>query len=175
MRASRQSTLSLLGITGLCLAAALSGYWLSTRFADPASEAPAIVGFALPDIDGRRHTPVEWRGKVVLLNFWATWGAPCRDEIPLLLAMQTHYAPRGLQVIGIALDDPDAVRRYGDELGINYPSLVAPDTGPALIARFGGRGVLPFSVFLDRAGDVRETHHGEFSSALLEAAIQAAL
>ncbi|MGD8429861.1 MAG: TlpA disulfide reductase family protein, partial [Ectothiorhodospiraceae bacterium] len=77
--------------------------------------------FALPDMNGERHSIAEWDGRVIVLNFWATWCAPCREEMPLLVDLQDKYGDQGLQIVGVALDRPDAVKAFADKMGLNYP------------------------------------------------------
>lgn len=117
--------------------------------------------FSLPSLDGKRHELGEWRNKVVLLNFWASWCSPCQTEIRDLVAFQTKYGADGLQVVGIGMDDETKLRNVSRTLGINYPVLVASSTGNSLMSRYGNReGVVPYSVVISREGDVVYTHTG---------------
>src|SRR5687767_5345616 len=83
-----------------------------------------IAEVTLPDLDGVPQALAQWRGKVVVVNFWATWCAPCREEIPLLVKLQARHRDRGLQLVGIAIDRPDKVRPYAKEMGMNFPILI---------------------------------------------------
>ena len=117
-----------------------------------AEEAPAL---ALKDLRGRAVRLGDYRGKVVLLNFWATWCPPCRAEIPELVRWQKQFAGRGLQVVGVT-HPPERrarVRRFARRLGVNYP--VALGTRKAARA-FGVGEVLPVTIVIDREGRVRE-------------------
>ena len=125
----------------------------------------------LEDVDGEQRVLAEWAGQPLLLNFWATWCPPCREEIPFLAAAQDVYAKRGLQVVGVAIDDAGPVRSFGDEIGINYPSLLAGDTGETLMQEFGNRGSLPFTVLIDRDGTVHSTKLGPFTETELAFAL----
>ncbi len=125
----------------------------------------------LEDVDGEPRILAEWAGRPLLVNFWATWCPPCREEIPLLSAAQDAYAARGLQVVGIALDDVGPVRSFVDQIGINYPSLLGGDTGDTLMHEFGNRGSLPFTVLIDRDGAVHATKLGPFTAAELAFAV----
>jgi thiol-disulfide isomerase/thioredoxin len=103
---------------------------------------------------------------VVLINFWATWCAPCRTEIPLLIAMQARHAHE-IQVVGIAVDDAESVRRFEDEVGLNYVSLIGLTEGPELMQRYGSAGQLPFTLVFDRTGVLRHRKTGELQAAEL--------
>ena len=135
-------------------------------------EAPASVlhqrrpDFTLPDLDGRPHRPDEWDGKVLVVNFWATWCAPCRTEIPLLIDLERRRP--GVRVIGIALDRADAVRAFARELGIGYPILL-DDLRGSTMRRYGNRvGALPFTVITGRDGVVAYVRLGELEAAELD-------
>jgi thiol-disulfide isomerase/thioredoxin len=115
----------------------------------------------LPGPDGAAHRLAEWKGRPLLINFWATWCEPCRREIPLLRALRHERAAEGLEVVGIALDAPPAVRQYVRLHAIDYPVLLAEQNGLAATNAFGMDTVLPFSVFADRAGQVITLKVGE--------------
>lgn len=131
------------------------------------------VDLSLPDPEGKPRHLSEWDGQVVLVNFWATWCGPCRQEMPLLDRFASTWAGKGLQVVGVALDDDDAVRAYLKDNPVAYPILVhaSNDADPALI--FGDtRGVLPYSVLLGRDGRILDQRMGSFSQASLTAWLQ---
>ena len=137
-----------------------------------AVEAPASVlhrhrpDFTLPDLDGRPRRPDEWDGKVLVVNFWATWCAPCRQEIPLLIDVERRRP--GVRVIGIAVDRAEAVRPFVEELGIGYPILL-DDLGGSTMRRYGNRvGALPFTVITGRDGVVAYVRLGELDAAELD-------
>jgi thiol-disulfide isomerase/thioredoxin len=104
-----------------------------------------------------------------LLNFWATWCAPCVEEMPMLSRLQRDYSGRGLRVVGITVDDPVRARAFAQDLGLDYPLLFG--TGEAMLVgrRYGNAsGMLPFSVLIDAAGVVRWTHLGAIRREQLE-------
>jgi len=120
--------------------------------------------FAAMDLDGEQRNIKEWDGKVILLNFWATWCPPCLKEIPEFIELQKAYGDQGFQIVGIAIDDEDAVREYVNEIGMNYPSLVVQDDGVMLAKRYGNDiGALPYSVIINRDGEISYTIKGELS------------
>jgi thiol-disulfide isomerase/thioredoxin len=138
-----------------------------------ASAAAGLMAARLPDTEGRTRALEQWRGKVLVVNFWATWCTPCREEIPAFIKVQDKWGTRGLQIIGIAIDDNDKVRPYAAELKINYPILVAGLDGIELARQAGNRlGGLPFTVVFDRQGGAVHSQLGGVTQQKLEALIQ---
>lgn len=133
----------------------------------PAAEpARRPIPEVLPDVtmedrDGRRRKLTEWSGRPLLINFWATWCAPCRREIPLLKRLRAERRDQNLEVIGIAVDFRDEVLRYADKIGLDYPLLIGEDEGLAAAGAFGMDLVLPFSIFADRQGRIVTLKVGE--------------
>jgi thiol-disulfide isomerase/thioredoxin len=146
--------------TVLCCWLALTVFCLVPLTAYSAS-GQRLPDVSFPDIEGQTQSLRHWQGKKLLVNFWATWCAPCRKEMPDLASLQTELKAQGLQVIGIAIDDAISVHNYLQKNPVNYPILLAPDVGILLSAELGNRmGVLPFSVFVDKDGIVEFTHIG---------------
>src|ERR1035438_1364334 len=138
------------------------------RFVRDPDPAPA---FELKDLDGKPLKLDAYRGKVILLNFWATWCGPCRAEIPSLIELQKHYKNH-LQVIGLAVDEEDEsfVRKFADSEGINYP--IAMGTDNVRIA-YGGVGALPTVFVIDTQGRIVQKHVGLFDPVLYETEVRA--
>lgn len=120
--------------------------------------------FNLPDSSGKPHDIAEWRGKILIINFWATWCPPCKKEIPEFITLQNQYSAQGLQFIGVALEDKESVREYMKTVKINYPVLIAEDQGIALAFKLGDiSGTVPFTVVVDQNGQIIYRHQGNFS------------
>jgi thiol-disulfide isomerase/thioredoxin len=118
--------------------------------------------FTLDNPDGVPQSIGSWPGKALIVNFWATWCAPCLREIPLLSDYQETYGERFLQVVGIAVDQADPVRAFMAEIEFNYPVLIGQSDAMDAAASFGVEFYgLPFSVFTDTAGHVLGVHTGE--------------
>lgn len=141
----------------------------------PAAEPPVV---ARPDVDplqtvfltpdGVEHRLSDWPGELVVLNFWATWCAPCLREIPAFIALQQRYAGQGVQFIGIALDQPDAVASFVAEKNLNYPTVVGEDDVIRLMSELGNSiGGMPYSVVLQNGAPVF-AHQGEWEAAEAE-------
>ncbi len=126
--------------------------------------------FALTDINGKSLRLSDYKGKVVLLDFWATWCAPCRSEIPKFVEWQKQYGPQGLQVIGISMDDSEKpVPAFMQQFGIDYPVAV----GDAKLAdQYGGVLGLPVNFVIGRDGQIHHKHVGLTDMALLEGEIK---
>lgn len=154
--------------------AAGDGDGAGTGLAGERAREPEIVGsrrpdFALPALDGERRSIAAFDGDVVLINFWATWCPPCREEVPVLVTLQRELGDRGLQIVGVALDDPEHVREFAAEYGVNYPLLVGSrDAFDIARAHGNARGALPYSVVIGRDGVIRAAHYGALTRAQAE-------
>lgn len=170
-----------------CLSACVSGTGWVRQFLTVGSSAPipsnvfikpqnrtVAPDFTLNDSSGRPVRLSELRGDVVLLNFWATWCAPCRIEIPMFIAFQQAYRDRHFVVLGVALDDQgwNVVRPYADAKKINYPVMVGDQTIADL---FGGLKAVPTTLIIDRQGRIAATHIGLCQESEYEADIKTVL
>ena len=132
--------------------------------------------FELGDMNGATVSAADFDGKIMLLNFWATWCKPCIEEMPMLTRLQHDYAGRGVQIVGIALDDARKAREFATGLAVNYPILVGSTDTVLAGRRYGNRsGMLPYSVLVDSDGIVRWAYLGALDQEELEAQIKALL
>ncbi len=132
--------------------------------------------FTLPDLENKPVSISRWDGKVILLNFWATWCPPCREEIPAFMEVSKRYANRGFEIVGVAVDDREAVLKLTQQLGVDYPQLIGDQNAVEIAERYGNRyGALPFSVLIDRQGIIRFSKPGEFPREQLEAKLESLL
>jgi thiol-disulfide isomerase/thioredoxin len=121
----------------------------------------ALMRSRLPDADNKPRDFSEWKGKTLLINFWATWCPPCVAEMPELVELQTEMAPQNLQIVGIGIDSPTNIRQFAEKFQISYPLLIAGMEGTELSRQFGNQGGgLPFTVLIGRDGRVRQTYIG---------------
>ena len=128
----------------------------------------AMPSFALSDVSGKQRNSAEWQGKILVVNFWATWCPPCRKEIPEFIAAQTELAKQNVVFIGIAIDEETAVKNFAEDMGINYPVLVANATGIELAKEFGdSMEAVPFTVIINKAGQIVFRKPGEVSKSEL--------
>jgi len=128
------------------------------------SDTSALPAIVLPDLQGKQRNISEWQGKVIIVNFWATWCPPCLREIPEFITLQQELGDKGLQFIGIAIEDLSPVAEYAKTMHINYPILIGDENGIALSVALGNIiNAVPFSVVIDQQGHIIHRHPGEFS------------
>ncbi|MBY0473629.1 MAG: TlpA family protein disulfide reductase [Nitrosomonas sp.] len=131
--------------------------------------AQAILAASLPDLQGENQEVSQWLGKVMVVNFWATWCTPCREEIPEFIEAQRKYGEQGLIFIGIAIDQADKVKMFSQEFGINYPVLVGSFNTWSLLEAAGNRhSALPYTVVINRSGELVENYLGRVDLKKLE-------
>ncbi|WP_025917171.1 TlpA disulfide reductase family protein [Herminiimonas sp. CN] len=149
--------------TGL-LFAAIGAYFGVQRLAPDPAQAAAVnrlLAQTLPDAHGQPQALFAWRGQPMIVNFWATWCAPCVQEMPELSALQAEIAPRGIQLLGIGIDSADNIAKFADKYRIGYPLFVAGVSATELTRAFGNQaGGLPYTVLIGRDGHVKKTYLG---------------
>ena len=135
-----------------------------------------VFNFSLPDLEGVSHQFNEWDGKVRVLNFWASWCAPCRKETPMFVELQDQLGSKGLQFIGVAIDDKQKVQDFVDSYGVNYPTLIGTTNAIEVAEKYGNRhGALPYTVVINREGTVVHAQAGEMTRQKTEKIISALL
>ena len=147
-----------------------AGAWFSMAREQPAGPPQSgddLLGqvrppFTLGASDGQTLSAHDFDGRVLLINFWATWCTPCRAEMPMLNEVYGEFRDSGLSIIGVAIDDVQRAREFADSLGIDYAILVGATDVMATSLAYGNRaGMLPYTVLVDREGIVRWTRLGE--------------
>ena len=128
--------------------------------------------FSLPDLNGVERSSSEWAGKIIVVNFWASWCPPCVREIPGFIRLQEKYEQQ-VQFVGIALDQTAPVKHFANRMAMNYPVLLAEREGSDLSKKYGNqRGGLPFTAVVNQNGVVVTQHLGELAESSLETLIQ---
>ena len=135
--------------------------------------AEALYAITLPDLKGQQQGLAQWRGEVLVVNFWATWCAPCREEIPAFVKLQDKYRANGLRFVGISIDQADKTAEFAAEFKMNYPVLIGSfDTVEVSRQAGNRRRALPFTVVLDRKGRVAATELGGLTMEKLETIVK---
>jgi thiol-disulfide isomerase/thioredoxin len=143
--------------------------WLKQPGPAQPGAAEMLLSAPLKDLQDQPQTLGQYRGKVLVVNFWATWCPPCRAEIPAFIEMQRKFGANGLQFVGIALDSPDQVSAFAQEFGINYPVLIGGINESEALRQLGNPGGgLPYTLIYDRSGNLREKLIGGLDEARLE-------
>jgi thiol-disulfide isomerase/thioredoxin len=131
--------------------------------------AETIFAASLPDLADTLQPISQWRGKVMVVNFWASWCEPCRDEIPEFIELQKKFGEQGVVFVGIAVDQKERAAAFSKQIGINYPVLVGDLSAMKLADAAGNRqGALPFTVIIDRSGNITGSKLGRLSRSKLE-------
>jgi thiol-disulfide isomerase/thioredoxin len=147
---------------------------VTTEAAVSTDSLPATLpDVSMPDREGQMRSITSWTGKSMIVNFWATWCAPCRREIPLLNQIQQQQMAQGFQVIGVAVDARDEVLEYAEANTIDYPVLISEEGGIEAASKLGqGSLGLPLTAFTDRQHRVIATHAGELTKPQADAMIE---
>jgi peroxiredoxin len=168
---ARRSTLVLAAAAALLLAACTSPSVSGRASLKPGRERNRAPNFSLKDANGKTVQLADYRGKVVLLNFWATWCEPCKIEIPWFVEFERRHKGQGFAVVGVSMDEDgwQAVKPFISDLGINYRILLGDDSVSQL---YGGVEALPTSFLIDRDGKIAATHVGLVSKSKYENELQ---
>lgn len=162
----------LLVFVGL-LFAAIGGYVGFKRHEpDPpiSSAVKNLFGQSIKDANGVNQSLSQWKGKKLVINFWATWCAPCVEEMPELSALQTELAQKNVQILGMGIDSPSNIKEFATKYKISYPLYAAGLSGTDLTRQFGNTaGGLPFTVVIGADGQVKKTYLGRLKMAELRA------
>jgi cytochrome c biogenesis protein CcmG/thiol:disulfide interchange protein DsbE len=160
-------------LTGLIAGIALGAGILAAAPAVMAADTKPAADFTLPGVDGKTVKLSSFKGKVVILDFWATWCPPCRQEIPDFISLQKQYGSKGLQIVGVALDQEgkDVVKPFVKEQGINYPIGLDPES--SVPPSYGGVRGIPTTFVIDKKGNIVKKYVGAKPRATFEADIKA--
>lgn len=156
----------------------VAGLYFGARHHSPvaaeASAADALFQQHLVDPDGQEHTLAQWRGKALVVNFWATWCAPCVEEMPELAQLDSELAPKNIHILGIGIDNASNIKQFAAKYHINYPLYVGGVSSTEVSRKLGNpTGGLPFTVLIDARGKVRKTYLGRLNMAQLRVDIAA--
>lgn len=139
----------------------------------PALPTAALFNAHLPNETGENQALSQYKGKVIVLNFWATWCPPCREEMPELSQLHAENQNNNLVVLGIAIDELANIQAFTKETPVTYPLLAAEEDGMSLASGLGNdKGVLPYTVIIDSKGQVAKTYFGRISKPLLETTLK---
>ncbi len=143
------------------LASGVEKWWQQEQSTASESQLEQLPEFSLTTLDGGTWHSQQWTNKILVLNFWATWCPPCREEMPIFSKLQEEFAQQDVQFIGVAIDDREAVQEFIDSYGIDFTILLGDTEAVALSERLGNRfSALPFTVIVDKGGEIMLRHAG---------------
>ncbi len=180
---TRKTRMALLIILITTLAALAGFYFDRPRTVTPppaegvptADAAARLLALVLPDSEGRSQALKQWKGKILVVNFWATWCPPCKEEMPEFSRISKEQAANNVQFVGISIDTTEKVIDFEKTVQVSYPLLIAPLDTLDLSFDLGNRAkALPFTVILRPDGSIQQTKLGKFARANLENALEAA-
>ena len=167
----RRRELLILGSVGA--AALVAGGVAGALAIQSRSGAASLLSGSFADLAGRTRKLAEWQGRLALINFWATWCAPCLEEVPLISAAAQKYRENGFSAVGIGIDHVDKIRDFAVKYAVRYDLLVSGPEAVELMKRLGNpAGGLPFSVLLDRQGRIAQRKLGPFLAGELEGIVE---
>jgi thiol-disulfide isomerase/thioredoxin len=170
----RRHRLQLALLLAALIAATAGAYFVQRRATQPDDAATRLFATRLDDSNGKVQALAQWRGKTLVINFWASWCAPCRREIPRFSLLNDRYWQKGVQFVGIAIDTAPNVRRFSLEHPVSYPLLVADAGGAELLRQLGNTQLaLPYTFVLGPRGEVLLTRLGDVSAPELDALLAA--
>jgi thiol-disulfide isomerase/thioredoxin len=165
-------------LVAAAVVALLFGAWVARSLLQGGAnrDASTLLAVSLPDAEGVQQPLRQWQGKLLVVNFWATWCAPCREEMPMFVAAQKAHGAKGLQFVGVAVDEVPKVKQFAAEIGLNYPSLIGGFGALELSKALGNSLMaLPFTIVVGRDGQVVHTQLGPLRKEQLERIIEASL
>jgi peroxiredoxin len=163
-----------------CLGFAIYYYFLAPKHLENSTNndyknlsTQALFSATLPNENEVNQALAQYKGKIIVLNFWATWCPPCRDEMPELSQLHLSYQNKNVVVLGIGIDEAHAVKSFIQSNAVSYPLFVSENEGMALNSSLGNsQGVLPYTVIIDTNGDVKDTFYGRLNMTLLTSSIE---
>ena len=167
-------------LIAIVIVAGALGLYMGNTYKNPAPTfshnterlAPKLIDFSRPLLNGEEKKLSDWKGKIIVLNFWATWCPPCRKEIPSFVVLQKKWQSKNVQFIGMAMDSADKVAAFAKKYHINYPNMIGSLNDVDLSIAMGNTAnVLPFSVVIDQNFTIIATHAGEMTESMLESII----
>jgi thiol-disulfide isomerase/thioredoxin len=162
----------LISIVGIALALVLARLYFFPLTGNSNAPTEALFAANFPDEENKLQAMSQWHGKVLVINFWASWCSPCLEEMPMLDEFQADFGAKEVRIVGISVEDVDHLKAFSEELKVNYP-LVAGDVEAMALAQSLGndKGILPFTVVIDKSGKIVQTMFGLITKSMLEKAV----